>query len=159
MFKHKTEENTVVYAVMMNLRECGWYMKSDFIVLCEKGLEKNKMFQQEYKDVDMSWIDCLTDFCIHAVKHGIDKYRRSKTGKTFEMVLLPVTLYHNVSEVTIKDQVCFVFGDVLQRIFCKYKVGGISRGRVLLDVLETKQQDNFLSYLVKSKGNGNLVFF
>ena len=55
----------------------------------------------------------FTDFSIHAVDHGIDKYKKSRTGKTLGMVLLPVTLYDDVLEVTIKDQVRFVFKDVL----------------------------------------------
>ena len=63
----------VVYAVMTNLHECVWCMKSDFIVSGLKGLEKTVMFQKGYKDVDMSWIDSYTDFSIHAVEHGIDK--------------------------------------------------------------------------------------
>ena len=49
-------------------------MKTDFIVSCLMGLEKTVSFQQEYKDVDMSWIDSFTDFSIRAVEHGIDKY-------------------------------------------------------------------------------------
>ena len=73
------------------------------------------------------------------------------------MVLLPVTLYDDVLEVTIDSQVHYVFEDVL-RSFCKYEVGGISIGKMLLDFFETNQQDNFLSYLVKNKGNGNRVF-
>ena len=47
LFKHKTEENTVMYAVMTNLRGCIWYMKSDFIVSYLKGLKKTVLFQQE----------------------------------------------------------------------------------------------------------------
>jgi hypothetical protein len=53
-------------------------------------------------------------FFICAVEHGIEKIkRRAELEKTLEMILLPVTLYDDVSEVTIKDQVCFVFEDVL----------------------------------------------
>jgi len=80
MFKHN-KKSTVVYAVMTNLRECVWYMKSDFIMSCLKGLEKAVFFQQEYKDVDLAWIDSSTDFLIRAVEHGIDKYKKSRTGK------------------------------------------------------------------------------
>ena len=54
------------------------------------------------------------------------------------MVLLPVTVYDGDSEVTIVDQVHFVFKDVLRRVFCKYKVGGISRGKMLLDFFGNK---------------------
>ena len=78
---------------MTNFRECVWYMKSDFLVSCLVGMEKTALFMMEYKDVDMSWIDQFTDFSIRAVEHGIDKYKKSKTGKTLEMVLLPVTLF------------------------------------------------------------------
>ena len=129
LFKQKSEENEVVYAVMTNLCVCIWYMKSDFIVSCLKGLEKTVLFQQEYKDVDVSWIDSFIDFLMHTVEHGIIKYKKSRTGKTLEMILLPVTLYDNVLEVTIEDQVRFVFEDFLRRVFHKYRVGGISRGK------------------------------
>ena len=61
----------------------------------------------------MSWIDSFTDFLIHAVEHGIDKYKQSRTGKMLDMILLPVTLCDNVLEVTMIDQDCFVFKDVL----------------------------------------------
>jgi hypothetical protein len=74
------------------------------------------------------------------------------------MVLLPVTLFNDDDEVSIEDQVRFIFEDVLRRVFCKYKVGGISRGKMLLDFLETKSSENFLNFLVKSKGSGNRVF-
>ncbi len=76
LFKHKSEENTVVYAVMTNLHECIWYMKSDFIVSCLKGLEKTVLFQEEYKDVDMSWIHSFTDFLIQ-----LTNIRRAELGK------------------------------------------------------------------------------
>ena len=46
----------------------------------------------------------------------------------------------------------------MRRVFRKYKVGGISRGKMLLDFLETKRSENFLNFLVKSKGSGNRVF-
>ena len=91
----KTDENKNVYAVMTNFRECIWYMKSDFIMSCLAGMEKTALFMMEYKDVDMAWIDQFMDFLIHAVEHGIDKYKNSKTGKTVEMVLFPVTLFNN----------------------------------------------------------------
>ena len=106
----------------------------------------------------MSWIDKFTDFSICAVEHGINKYKKSKTGKTLEMVLLLVTLFSDDDEVSIEDWVCFVFKDVLQRVFCKYKLGAVTRRKMLLDFLETKNQENFLNYLIKSKGNGNRVF-
>ena len=147
-----------VYAVMANFHECIWYMKSDFIVSCVLGMEKTPLFMMEYKDVDMSWIDEFMDFLICAVEHGIDKYKKSKTGKTSEMVLLPVTLLNDDDEVSIEDQVHFIFEDVLKRVFCKHKVGGISRGKLLFDFLETKNQENFLKFLVKSKGNGKHIF-
>ena len=44
------------------------------------------------------------------------------------------------------------------KVFCKNKVGGIDRGKIRLDTLETKQQDSFLSNLVKSNENGNCAF-
>jgi hypothetical protein len=97
-------------------------MKSDFIVSCLAGMEKTPLFMIEYKDVDMSWIDEITDFSICAVEHGIDKYKKSKTGKTLEMLLLPVTLFNNDDEVSIEDQVHFIFEDVLKRVSCKYKL-------------------------------------
>jgi hypothetical protein len=158
LFRHKTDDDKNVYAVMTNFRECVWYMKSDFLVSCLVGMEKTALFMMEYKDVDMSWIDQFTDFSIRAVEHGIDKYKKSKTGKTMEMVLLPVTLFNDDDEVSIEDQVRFIFEDVLRRVFRKYKVGGISRGKMLLDFLETKSSENFLNFLVKSKGSGNRVF-
>jgi hypothetical protein len=37
LFKHKNEENTVVYAVMTNSRELVGYIKSVFIASCLKG--------------------------------------------------------------------------------------------------------------------------
>jgi len=92
-------------------------MKSDFIILCLVGMEKTPLFMMEYQDVDMSWIDEFTDFSIHAVKHGIDKYKKNKTGKTPEMVLLPMTMLNDDDEVSIEDQVCFIFEDVLKRFF------------------------------------------
>jgi hypothetical protein len=94
----------------------------------------------EYKDMDMSWIDQFTDFLIHAVKHGIDKYKKSKMGKTLKMVLLPVTLFNDDDEVCIEDQVHFIFEDVLRRVFHKYKVGGISRVSLLSLQLPTVLQ-------------------
>jgi len=66
----------------------------------------------EYKDVDMSWINEFTDFLIHVVKHSIDKYKKRKTGKTLEMMLLPVTLFKDDEEVTIEVQIHFIFEDV-----------------------------------------------
>ena len=83
----------------------------------------------------MSWIISFTDFSIHAVEHGIDKCEKSRTGKTLEMILLPVTLDDDVSEVTNKDQVRFVFKEVMRRVFHKYKSGQISssRGKMLLN--------------------------
>ena len=56
----------------------------------------------------MSWTDRFVDFPICAVEHGIDKYKKSKTGKTLEIILLPVTLYYDDTEVTVEDQVHFV---------------------------------------------------
>ena len=98
-----SNENMVIYAVVTNLRECIWYMKADFTVLCLKRLEKTVLFQQEYNHVNMSWIESFTDFLIHAVERGIDKYKKSRTGKMIEMILLPVTLYDDVSEGKIED--------------------------------------------------------
>ena len=118
-FCHKTDETMNVYAVMTNFHECIWYMKSDFIISCLAGMEKSVLFMMEYKDVDMSWVDDFTDFLIRAVEHGIDKYKKIKTGKTLEMVLLPVTLFNNDDEVSIEDQVHFVLEDVLKRVFHK----------------------------------------
>jgi hypothetical protein len=51
-----------------------------------------------------------------------------------------------------------MFDDVWKRIFCKYKVVGISRGKMLLDFLEAKKQTKFLSILLQSKGKGNRTF-
>jgi hypothetical protein len=70
-------------------------------------------------------------------------------------MLLPVTLFKDDDEVTIEDQVHFIFEDALKRVFCKYKVGGISRGKMLLDFLEMKSHENFLNFLPKSKFSGN----
>jgi hypothetical protein len=69
-----------------------------------------------------------------------------------------VTLFKDDDEVTIEDQVRFIFEDVLKRVFHKYKVGGTSREKMLLDFLETKSHDNFLNFLLKSKGSGNHIF-
>ncbi len=134
-----------------------WYMHSDFLVSCLESIKKTEFFQKEYADVDMSWIDQFTDFSIRAVEHGADAYKKTKNKKTLEMVLLPLTIY-NDSGVNIEDQVHFVFDDVLKRLFRKYKVGGISRGKMLLDFLEAKQQTKFLSFLLQSKGKGNRTF-
>jgi len=54
----------LAYTVMTNFCECGWYLKSDFIVSCLEGLKKTELFQREYKVVNMSWIDSFTDFSI-----------------------------------------------------------------------------------------------
>ena len=54
------------------------------------------------------------------------------------MILLPVTLYDNDLEVMIEDQVQFVFKDIPRRVFHEYKVGGISRGKMLLDFFGNK---------------------
>ena len=54
---------------------------------------------------------------IHIVEHGIDKYKKIKTSKTLEMMLLPVTLFKDDDEVTIEDQVHFIVEDVLKRFF------------------------------------------
>jgi hypothetical protein len=133
-------------------------MKSDCLVSCLVGMEKTTLFMMEYNDMDMSWIDQFADFLIRVVEHGIDKYKKSKTGKTLEMVLLPVTLCNDDDKVNIKDQVHFIFEDVLRMVFCKYKVGRISRGKKLLDFFETKSLENFLNFLEKSKGSGNHAF-
>ena len=65
-------------------------------------------FQQEYKDVDKSWITHFTNYSIRAVRHGADTYEKTRSKKTFEMVLLPITMF-NDSKVNIEDQVPFVF--------------------------------------------------
>ena len=77
---------------------------------------ENCFFQQEYKDVNMSWITHFTDFSILTVKHGADTYKKTRHMKMLEMVLLPVTMFDD-SEVNIEDQVRFVFKDVLRRVF------------------------------------------
>jgi hypothetical protein len=105
----------------------------------------------------MSWIDQFTDFSVRAVEHGADAYKKTKNQKTLEMVLLPVIIYKE-SEVTIEDQILFVFEDVLRRFFRKYKVERVSRGKMLLDFLEAKQQSKFLNFLLQSKGKGNRTF-
>lgn len=61
------------------------------------------------------------------------------------MIPLPGTLYNYDSEVTIEDKVCFVFEDVMRRLFCKDIFSGNSKGKMLLDFLERKQHENFLS--------------
>ena len=81
LFKHKSEENMVTYAVMTNLHECVWYMKSDFIVSCLKGLEKTVSFQEEYNDVNMSWIDSFTDFLIVMLNIGLTNIKGAELGK------------------------------------------------------------------------------
>ena len=53
-FLHKTEDNAVVFAVMINFPDCVWYMHSDFIVSCLDAMEKTTFFQHEDNDVDMS---------------------------------------------------------------------------------------------------------
>ena len=156
-FRHKNEEKAVVYAVMINFRDCIWYMHSDFLVSCLESMEKTELFEKEYGDVDMSWIDQFTDFSVRAVEHGADAYKKTKNQKTLEMVLLPVIIYKE-SEVTIEDQILFVFEDVLRRFFRKYKVERVSRGKMLLDFLEAKQQSKFLNFLLQSKGKGNRTF-
>ena len=86
---------------------------------------------------------------------GLANIRRAR----LEKLLLPVTLFNDDDEVSIEDQVCFMFEDVLKRVFCKDKLSGVSRGKMLLDFLEMNYQENFLNFLVKSKGNGNCIFF
>ncbi len=61
VFYHKSDKDKNVYAVMINFRECVWYMKSDFLVSCLVGMEKTALFMMEYK-VDMSWIDQFVIF-------------------------------------------------------------------------------------------------
>ena len=112
----------------------------------------------EYNDVDISWSDQFTDFFIRAVEHGIDKYKKSKTWKTLEMVLLPVTLFDDDDEVSVEDQVRFIFEDVLRRVFGKYKVGGISRGKMLLDFLERKSLKEFFELPCKEQGKWKPCF-
>lgn len=87
LFKNNTKENAVVYTVIANFCECVWSLKTDFIIFFLEGLEKTELFQ--------FWIDSFTDFSIHAVKHGIDNYKKSKIEKSFEMVMLPLTLYND----------------------------------------------------------------
>ena len=58
-------------------------------------------------------------FSIHAVEHGINKYKKNKTGNTVEMMLLPVTLCSNYNKVSIEDQFCFMFEDILQSGFAR----------------------------------------
>jgi hypothetical protein len=79
-------------------------------------MEKTAFFQQEYKDVDMSWITHFTDFSIRAVEHGADTYKKTRNKNTLEMVLIPITMFDD-SEVNIEDQVRFVFEDVLGEFF------------------------------------------
>ena len=62
-------------------------------------------------------------------------------------------------KVSINDQVCFVFEDVLKRVFCKYKLSGVSKGKMLLDFLGTKNQENFLNLLLEGRGSSNHVFW
>ena len=81
----------VVYAVMTKLCEYIWYMKSDCISTCLKGLVKTVLFQEEYNDAAMSWINIFIDISICATEPGIDNYKKSRTRKTLDMILLPVT--------------------------------------------------------------------
>ena len=48
-FHHKTEDNAVVFAVMMNFHDCVWYMHSDFIVSCLDSMEKTAFFSRNIK--------------------------------------------------------------------------------------------------------------
>jgi hypothetical protein len=118
---------------------------------------ENSIFQQEYKDVDMSWITHFTDFSIQAVEHEADTYKKTRNKKTLETVLLPITMFDDLKE-NIENQVQLVCKDVLRRVFQKYAVCGFSRGKMLLDFLESDPQDKFLCYLVQNKGKGNHVF-
>ena len=74
------------------------------------------------------------------------------------MVLLPVTLFNDDDEVSIEDQVRFIFEDVLRRVFRKYKVGGISRGKMLLDFLETKKIGELFELSCKEQGKWKPCF-
>lgn len=82
----------------------------------------------EYKGIDMSWIDKVLDFSICAVAHGIHKCKKIEMGKTVEMMFLSVTLFTDDDNVSIEDQVYFVFENLFQRVFCKYKLTEVSRG-------------------------------
>ena len=62
--------------------------------------------------------DQFTDFSVYVVEHSADAYKKTKNQKTLEMVLLPVIIYKE-SEVTIEDQIRFVFEDEMRRFFCK----------------------------------------
>lgn len=61
-------------------------MKSDFVISCLVGMKDSPLLMLEYKYNNMSWIDNFLDVPIHAVEHGIDKYKESKMGKTVEMI-------------------------------------------------------------------------
>ncbi len=117
---------------MTNFWECIWYMKSDFIIFCLVGMKKTLLFMLEYKDISMSWIDKFFNVSIHAVEHDIDEYKKSKKGKTVEMMFLPVTLFNNIDKVSIEDQVLFILEDVLQSVFCKYKLAEVCREKCFL---------------------------
>ena len=84
LFHHKTDETKNIYSVMTNFCECIWYMKSDFLISCLVGMEKTALIMMKYKNIDVSLIDKFVDFSICAVEHGIDKYKKSKTGKILE---------------------------------------------------------------------------
>ena len=75
-----------------------------------------------------------------------------------EMMLLTATSFSNDDELSIEDQVHFMFEGVLQRVFHKYEVV-MSAGEMLLDFFETKQLENFLTFLVKSDENRNHAYF
>ncbi len=143
---------------MTNFHECSWYMKSGFIISCLARMKKTPLFMLEYKDISIYWIDKFKNFSICDVECGIEKFRKSKTGKILEMVLLPVTFSNDDDKACIEDQVCFVFEDVLQKGFCKYNLSEVSSGKMLLNFWEMKQEENILSFLVKSKGNGIDIF-
>ncbi len=56
---------------------------------------------------------------IHAVEHGIEKYKMSKMGKTVEMMLLPVTLFCDHDKISIQYHFHFMFEEALQRVFAR----------------------------------------
>ena len=49
-----------------------WYLKSSFLVSFLEGLDKAMLFLMQYLDIDVTWIDNLSDFSIHAKEHSVD---------------------------------------------------------------------------------------
>jgi len=79
-----TRSKTMLLFLLINFCECVWYMHSEFIVLCLDSMEETAFFQQEYKDIDMSWIAHFTNFPFEHWNTELTHTRRPEMGKRWK---------------------------------------------------------------------------